>query len=86
MLDYQGRVANEPRGYEALGTGPLQRFYQARDGWFFLAATTADASRLGAVEGLQTVTLEASTLEQALAARFAALPAGSGSTACGRLA
>jgi crotonobetainyl-CoA:carnitine CoA-transferase CaiB-like acyl-CoA transferase len=26
MLDYQGRVANEPRGYEALGTDPLQRF------------------------------------------------------------
>ena len=75
MLDYQGRVANEPRGYEALGTGPLQRFYQARDGWFFLAATEADASRLGAVEGLQTANLEASQLEQALEARFAELPA-----------
>jgi crotonobetainyl-CoA:carnitine CoA-transferase CaiB-like acyl-CoA transferase len=75
MLDYQGRVANEPHGYEALGTGPLQRFYQAQDGWFFLAATAADASRLSAVEGLQTANLEASQLERALEARFTALPA-----------
>jgi crotonobetainyl-CoA:carnitine CoA-transferase CaiB-like acyl-CoA transferase len=74
VLDYQGRVTNEPRGYEALGTSPLQRFYQARDGWFFLAATAADASRLGAVEGLQIANLEASTLEQELEAQFAALP------------
>ena len=37
MLDYKGHVSDEPRGYEALGTGPLQRFYQASDGWFFLA-------------------------------------------------
>jgi crotonobetainyl-CoA:carnitine CoA-transferase CaiB-like acyl-CoA transferase len=75
MLDYQGRVAHEPCGYEALGTGPLQRFYQARDGWFFLAATAKDASRLGAAEGLQTAHLEASQLERVLEARFAALPA-----------
>jgi crotonobetainyl-CoA:carnitine CoA-transferase CaiB-like acyl-CoA transferase len=75
MLDYHGRVANEPHGYEALGIGPLQRFYQARDGWFFLAATGKDAARLNAVEGLQTANLEASTLEQALEARFAELPA-----------
>jgi crotonobetainyl-CoA:carnitine CoA-transferase CaiB-like acyl-CoA transferase len=75
MLDYQGRVSHEPRGYEALGTGLLQRFYRAQDGWFFLAATAAEASRLGTVEGLQTATLEASQLEQALEARFAELPA-----------
>jgi len=75
LLDYQGRVANEPRGYEALGTDMLQRFYQARDGWFFLAAPAADASRLRAVAGLQTANLTASQLEQALAAQFATLPA-----------
>jgi crotonobetainyl-CoA:carnitine CoA-transferase CaiB-like acyl-CoA transferase len=74
MLDYQGRSSREPRGYEALGTGPLQRFYQAQDGWFFLAATAADASRLRAVEGLQTANLEASQLEQEMEARFAELP------------
>jgi crotonobetainyl-CoA:carnitine CoA-transferase CaiB-like acyl-CoA transferase len=75
MLDYEGRVSQEPRGYGALGTGPLQRFYQARDGWFFLAATEADASRLGTVEGLQTANRTASPLEQTLEARFATLPA-----------
>jgi crotonobetainyl-CoA:carnitine CoA-transferase CaiB-like acyl-CoA transferase len=58
-----------------VGTGPLQCLYQARDGWFFLAATGKDAARLNAVEGLQTANLEASTLEQALReARFAELP------------
>src|SRR5947209_16206288 len=75
ILDYQGRVTNEPRGYAALGTGPLQRFYQARDGWFFLAATEADAARLSGVEGLQTANLEGSQLEHALEAQFAELPA-----------
>jgi crotonobetainyl-CoA:carnitine CoA-transferase CaiB-like acyl-CoA transferase len=76
MLAYDGHVADEPRGYEALGAGPLHRFYQARDGWFFLAATSADVSRLGAVEGLHIAGLEGVTLEQALEAQFAGLSAG----------
>jgi crotonobetainyl-CoA:carnitine CoA-transferase CaiB-like acyl-CoA transferase len=75
MLDYAGHMANEPRGYEALGIGPLQRFYRARDGWFFLAATTADAARLGAVEGLQCANLEGPDLERALENSFAEAPA-----------
>jgi crotonobetainyl-CoA:carnitine CoA-transferase CaiB-like acyl-CoA transferase len=37
MLDYPGRQHNpEPRGPEALGSGPFQRYYQVRDGWIFL--------------------------------------------------
>src|SRR5271165_5590841 len=37
MLDYAGRQQNtEPRGPEALGSGPFQRYYQVRDGWIFL--------------------------------------------------
>lgn len=75
MLAYEGHVAEEPRGYEALGTGPLQRYYRAEDGWLFLAATSADASRLGVVEGLHTAGLEGAALEQALEAQFAGLPA-----------
>ncbi|HEX5370893.1 MAG TPA: CoA transferase, partial [Dehalococcoidia bacterium] len=31
MLRYEGYKPAEPRGYDALGTGPLNRFYQARD-------------------------------------------------------
>ncbi|MGE0688784.1 MAG: CaiB/BaiF CoA transferase family protein [Dehalococcoidia bacterium] len=38
MLSYKGAVHDEPRGYEAKGTSPLNRFYRASDGWFFLAA------------------------------------------------
>jgi crotonobetainyl-CoA:carnitine CoA-transferase CaiB-like acyl-CoA transferase len=46
-LDYAGAVHDEPRGWEALGSGPRQRFYQANDGWFFLfAARESDSSRL----------------------------------------
>jgi crotonobetainyl-CoA:carnitine CoA-transferase CaiB-like acyl-CoA transferase len=75
MLDFDGMVADEPRGYEALGAGPLQRFYRAADGWFFLAATAADAARLGTVEGLQAVDLEGPDLERTLEARFARAPA-----------
>jgi crotonobetainyl-CoA:carnitine CoA-transferase CaiB-like acyl-CoA transferase len=52
MLDYAGKVWEEPRGWHALGSGPLQRFYQAQDGWFFLAARSHEAARLSAVLGL----------------------------------
>ena len=52
ILDYQGASTDEPRGYETVGTGYLNRFYQARDRWFFLAATGEEASLLRHVEGL----------------------------------
>jgi crotonobetainyl-CoA:carnitine CoA-transferase CaiB-like acyl-CoA transferase len=60
MLQYAGRTApNEPRGYMALGTGPLNRFYQGSDGkWFFLALPEGDADRLHAVDSLQPENLE----------------------------
>ena len=45
-LDYAGAVHAEPRGWEALGSGPLQRFYMASDSWFFLGACAADATQL----------------------------------------
>ncbi len=35
---YAGKAWDEPSGQEARGDGPLQRFYRAADGWFFLAA------------------------------------------------
>jgi crotonobetainyl-CoA:carnitine CoA-transferase CaiB-like acyl-CoA transferase len=61
MLAYAGRKApNEPRGYTALGTGPLDRFYQGADGkWFFLSLPESDASKLQDVDGLTTDNLEA---------------------------
>jgi crotonobetainyl-CoA:carnitine CoA-transferase CaiB-like acyl-CoA transferase len=52
MLDYAGKTWDEPRGWAALGTGPLQRFYQARDGWFFLGAKPGEAECVSTALGL----------------------------------
>jgi len=72
MLDYQGKTYDEPRGWEALGTGPLQRFYQAKDGWFFLGARPDEAGRVGEVVGVAAAgSLSDADLGQALEARFA---------------
>jgi crotonobetainyl-CoA:carnitine CoA-transferase CaiB-like acyl-CoA transferase len=53
LLDYPGKTWTEPAGPGALGEGPLQRFYRASDGWFFLGMTEADLTRLSAVPGLE---------------------------------
>jgi crotonobetainyl-CoA:carnitine CoA-transferase CaiB-like acyl-CoA transferase len=60
VLQYAGRRApREPRGYTALGSGPLNRFYQGSDDrWFFLALPAADAHKLQALDGLRVETLE----------------------------
>ena len=52
VLHYAGHESREPRGYQTLGSGPLHRFYEAADGWFFLAAPHADVSILRRVPGL----------------------------------
>ena len=72
MLRYKGYEASEPRGYGTLGTGPLNRFYQARDRWFFLAVPHSLAPQLNEVEGLKDVDLEGKGLEAMLDQRFAA--------------
>jgi crotonobetainyl-CoA:carnitine CoA-transferase CaiB-like acyl-CoA transferase len=38
LQGHKGKEWNEPHGQEATGSGPLNRLYQASDGWFFLAA------------------------------------------------
>ncbi len=52
LLDYKGKVWDEPRGPVATGWGPLQRMYRAVDGWFFLGATPEQRTALASVEGL----------------------------------
>ncbi|GAB3440286.1 CaiB/BaiF CoA transferase family protein [Actinophytocola sediminis] len=47
----RGAPGREPAGPMARGTTPLQRFYRASDGWFFLGATLADRDRLAEVAG-----------------------------------
>jgi hypothetical protein len=62
LLDYPGKVwRTEPRGPEALGWGPLQRLYRARDAWFFVGARSY--AELARIEGLENACDEA-TLEQ----------------------
>ena len=39
LHDYKGKEWNEPHGQEATGEGPLNRLYEASDGWLFLAAS-----------------------------------------------
>ncbi len=43
----------EPRGYDALGEGPLHRFYRCSDRWFFLAASAGDLPALAAAAGAE---------------------------------
>src|SRR6185295_14750007 len=45
LQDYKGKEWNEPHGQEATGNGPLDRLYQASDGWLFLAARDGDLAR-----------------------------------------
>jgi hypothetical protein len=42
LQDYEGKTWDEPRGQDAIGSGKLNRAYQASDGWFFLAAREDD--------------------------------------------
>jgi crotonobetainyl-CoA:carnitine CoA-transferase CaiB-like acyl-CoA transferase len=76
LLDYQGKEWTEPNGPGALGEGPLQRFYRAGDGWFFLGATERDLARLSGVPGLEfTAGAGREELGKLLEERFAARPA-----------
>jgi len=53
MLDYAGRQEHaEPRGPEALGAGPFQRYYQVRDGWIFLGMKPSQLPSLRSVPWL----------------------------------
>jgi crotonobetainyl-CoA:carnitine CoA-transferase CaiB-like acyl-CoA transferase len=42
LQDYEGKRWDEPRGQDAIGSGRLNRAYQAADGWFFLSARPED--------------------------------------------
>jgi crotonobetainyl-CoA:carnitine CoA-transferase CaiB-like acyl-CoA transferase len=75
MLDYKGKVWDEPRGLDARGWGLLQRMYQAQDGWFFVGASARQIAALDGVEGLGgTGNLTGDQLGVELERRFAAAP------------
>jgi crotonobetainyl-CoA:carnitine CoA-transferase CaiB-like acyl-CoA transferase len=72
LQGYEGKAWNEPRGQEALGSGPLDRLYQASDGWLFLAASmgnpAGDLARCAELSGLAV--LHGADLERALEERM----------------
>lgn len=69
---YQGKQWNEPHGQEALGSGPLDRMYQAADGWLFLAARGSELSRCPELADLAA--RSGADLERALAERIGSRP------------
>ncbi len=58
LHDYKGKMWDEPRGQDALGTGPLNRAYEASDGWFFLACREPELRRLPEFKHLLPLGLE----------------------------
>ena len=52
MQRYDGKAWDETRGQEALGSGPLQRMYQASDAWLFVGARESDLPRMSQVLGI----------------------------------
>ena len=55
MQLYKGKTWDETKGQDALGSGPLHRMYQAKDGWFFIAALDDDLPRIARTDGLSGV-------------------------------
>jgi crotonobetainyl-CoA:carnitine CoA-transferase CaiB-like acyl-CoA transferase len=49
---YEGKTWDEPRGQSALGSSPLDRMYEASDGWLFLAGSRAGAAAVSRAAGL----------------------------------
>jgi crotonobetainyl-CoA:carnitine CoA-transferase CaiB-like acyl-CoA transferase len=71
MNDYEGKKWDEPRGQEALGSGPLHRAYECADGWLFLGAASSDLAALEALTGESDyASLSPAQLEARLEARL----------------
>ena len=71
---YEGKRWDEPRGQDALGEGPLQRLYEASDGWLFLGAAPDQLAALDGVPGLSGVAAAGERLEAELEWRLRARP------------
>ena len=73
MQQFEGKKWDEPKGQDTLGSGPLHRAYQARDGWVFLGAGESDLERLAAVSGMSGIDAQRGDgLEPGLEERFLA--------------
>lgn len=71
MNDYHGKLWNEPSGQQCLGSGPLNRCYQAADGWLFLAARQTQVHTLARIAGLEDISsISTDEFEALLEKRF----------------
>ena len=68
LQDYAGKKWDEPHGQEATGSGPLNRLYQASDGWLFLAARKGELAHCAQLADLAG--RSAADLERELEARM----------------
>lgn len=50
LHDHEGKKWDEPRGQDAIGSGPLNRAYQCSDGWLFLACRPGELAPLSLPE------------------------------------
>ncbi len=55
LYAHPGRALPPRPDARALGSGPLHRYYEARDGWLFLAAPSDATPRLAEVPGLEAL-------------------------------
>ncbi|MBW1877589.1 MAG: CoA transferase [Deltaproteobacteria bacterium] len=75
LFDHRGKPWDHARGQDALGWGPLHRFYQARDGWLFFGAPEQLVPDLAQVPGLGSLDeTPRDHWDRALAAAFATAP------------
>ena len=69
LQDYTGKAWDEPHGQEATGSGPLDRLYQASDGWLYLSAPApGELAHCTELAGLAN--LHGTELERALEERM----------------
>jgi crotonobetainyl-CoA:carnitine CoA-transferase CaiB-like acyl-CoA transferase len=52
LQDYAGKKWDEPAGQDALGTGPLYRAYEGKDGWLFLGAQEGELAKCAELKDL----------------------------------
>ncbi|MDA0353844.1 MAG: CoA transferase [Chloroflexi bacterium] len=77
MQAFEGKRWDEPRGTDNLGFGPLQRLYQASDGWLFLGAHEHQRETVlasldipiddGGIESVLESAIASTTVERAVA-------------------
>ena len=71
MQQFEGKQWDEPKGQDALGSSPLHRAYQVKDGWVFLGASETDLERLASVPGMSGIDRQRGDgLEHGLEERF----------------